>query len=335
MKKTKIAQLHDTLVRHFLSATDLAASLIRSYIPPELSDLMDLDNLVLLSTGLVDKKLSSYFSDLRYATTFKANGRKSEVFIFLEHQSTPDRLIAFRLLRYIVKSFEERLREGREEGTPGGDKFFPYPVAIVLYNGKKPWRNFPHMADLLDSAPGAPGGLLQFPLYLVDLAALLPEELAASGGHPAIRALLATLRAVPQGTMESEFDRVVDMLREAVNDRRTLDWMTALITYIWERYTFLSTNMIERVYGNFTEKAEARKMAISTAEQLRREGRAEGRAEGMALSTCQFLNIRFGTIPEALHESILAEKNIKRLEKLCELAAKCDSLDDFAKKMKE
>ncbi len=138
-------------------------------------------------------------------------------------------------LHDFMKKFEKRLRDNKGKKSADGNAYFPYPIAIVLYNGKKPWRNLPRMADLIERVPGVAGELLQFPLFLVDLAALKPEQIV---GSPVLRAFLTTLRSVPLGTMEKELDRVVDMMQEAKHDSRTLAWMQTLLIYIGERCQF-------------------------------------------------------------------------------------------------
>ncbi len=57
MKKNSPVQAHDRFVKNFLTATDLAAGLIRNYTPPSLWTILDLDALVLESTDSVDNDL--------------------------------------------------------------------------------------------------------------------------------------------------------------------------------------------------------------------------------------------------------------------------------------
>ncbi|MDR1533941.1 MAG: Rpn family recombination-promoting nuclease/putative transposase, partial [Planctomycetota bacterium] len=73
----------------------------------------------------------------------------------------------------------------------GARKPFPYPLAVVLYHGKNPWSGPLKMSELIEGTPGLPGEILDFPIFLIDLAKIPPGEIR---GCPALRALLLALR---------------------------------------------------------------------------------------------------------------------------------------------
>jgi hypothetical protein len=65
---------HDLLVRSMLTDVDLAADLLRNYLDPKLTALLDLDRIVLELSVAVDKGLAETLSDLRYSLPFKGSG---------------------------------------------------------------------------------------------------------------------------------------------------------------------------------------------------------------------------------------------------------------------
>jgi hypothetical protein len=92
---------HDLLVRNILGDADLAAEFFRHYLPPELVANLDLDDLRREAAESIAPGLSELLCDLRFSGKFKDGGRDLRVFLFLEHQSRPDRLMAFRFLEYV------------------------------------------------------------------------------------------------------------------------------------------------------------------------------------------------------------------------------------------
>ena len=63
------------------------------------------------------------------------------------------------------------------------------------------------------------------------------------------------------------------------------------------------------------------------------EGRTEGRAEALRASILDFLEARFGEIPYALREAILAIDSPDALAPLPRVAAKADSLEAFRRSL--
>ncbi len=300
---------------------DLTAELLRNYVDPEVIDFLDLDRLKCEATGDVGETLSEYVGDLRFSTNFKHSERRSEVFIFLEHQSKKDHLIGFRLLRYIVNAYEKLLEE-RDGG--GRAVAFPYPVAVVLYHGKSRWKDMPRMPDLIQKVPGIDPEVLKFPLFLVDLAAM-PEK--AIQGGPALRALLTALQAAGTGKLAERVDSITEELAKTKGDRRTSGWMTALVTYIAEQCEFKNVkDFYIRSFGKLFGRKEGENMGLTAADQLRQEGKVE--------LIIDVLEERFNTVPAAIKKAIESKKDLRTLNSLAKSAATCKSLDEFKRRLK-
>lgn len=328
MVKYVVPHPHDTLARHFLTAGDVAANLLRQYIDPEVARLLDLDNLKCESSETVDASLSEYIGDLRFSTTFKHCEIPSEVFIFLEHQSKKDRLIGFRLLRYIVNAYEKKL-DARKEGERMGE--FPYPLAVVLYHGKNRWKDMPRMQDLIPKVPGMEQDVLKFPLFLIDLAAMPSGTIK---GVPPVRALLEALQAAGAGNLPERIDSITETLSAAKNDLRAGGWMSALLHYATAQFRFENAKAFyTRAFGRIFDKRKAEDMATTTAEEFYleglTEGEAKGKAEGEATAIVTVLEARFGRIPASVKKTVAECSDPAVLHSLTALAATCKSLHEF------
>jgi len=161
MTSIDLAHPHDHLVRRFLIDTELMTDLLVHY-PQKTADqqavgLLDLKHLECKSPVAIDKNLVEGRGDLRFATTFKGSKRQSNVFLLLEHQSAIDQRMRLRGLKYIVQEYDQF------ESTHKGKGKLPYPIVIVLYHGKIPWKQLFEMDDLIETVPGAKTGLLDYP----------------------------------------------------------------------------------------------------------------------------------------------------------------------------
>ena len=81
-------------------------------LPTELSGRIDWSSLELQPTSFVDERLSGLQADVLF--TLQCQGRKTYLYVLLEHQSAPDALMAIRLLRYLVRIWEAFLIEHPE-----------------------------------------------------------------------------------------------------------------------------------------------------------------------------------------------------------------------------
>ena len=95
---------HDALFKYVFSQPEHAASELRSVLPVALSEHLDWSSLEPQPASFVDERLSGRQADLLF--TIQCEGRDAYLYVLLEHQSSTDPLMAFRLLRYLVRIWE-------------------------------------------------------------------------------------------------------------------------------------------------------------------------------------------------------------------------------------
>ncbi|MDR1535623.1 MAG: Rpn family recombination-promoting nuclease/putative transposase [Planctomycetota bacterium] len=332
-----LAHPHDHLARHFLSNVDLAADFLRNYVAREVMDKLDLDRLRCESPVKVDSELVERIGDLRFSTGFKEGGPGSEIFIFFEHQSSQDRFIPFRIFDYIAASYREIRRAAGAAAKSG--EIFPYPLAVVLYHGQSPWSGPLKMHELIKKHPGLPGEILDFPVYLVDLAKIPAEKIR---GAPPVRALLSALRAASDRELGK---RLAAILRTAAEEReefRRKNWVRALLRYFicLEKPPGGMKGMVGMLADIFGGK-EAEEMTTSLAEELIRQGEARGEARGEAKGEARgeakgeakailmVLGARFGFVPADIREAVESRSDPLALEPLTVHAATCKNIMEF------
>ena len=127
---------HDSLVRAVFGQVEHAAGLLRCVLPDRVAERIDWSCLAAESGTMVDPQLRQQHSDLLFRT--RLAGREAFVYLLFEHQSSPDRHLPFRLLRYEVRIWERWIE--RNTGRP-----LPAILPVVLYHGRARW---PHSAEL-------------------------------------------------------------------------------------------------------------------------------------------------------------------------------------------
>ncbi len=331
---------HDCFVRLCLSDVKTFAAFLRYCGKVAPINLLDLNSLCCLNSATVDGKLEERIGDLRFSARFKQGGQPVEVFIFLEHQSAPDPHIPFRLLEYIVDAYRQFLADLRN-----GDKNrvnygrFPYPLAIILYNGAKPWKGALRMRDLICQTDGVDSAVLDFPIHLIDVARLSLEN---DIDDPALRILLEALQAAAQGRMKTRYESIAETFAYLKGDLRAQYLLDGFAHYAGslcrpKRWLEIARKMMCRLFGD----KEGNAMADTIIDEMlakgeakgEAKGKAEGKAEGKIESILSVLGVRFGSVPKPVAKAVEKCTDVEKLEKLVVAAVTCGDMKDFKRKL--
>ncbi len=322
------AHPHDCFVRLGLSDARTFASLLGLCGQTKPFAAVDVESLRCLNSDTVNGKLEERIGDLRFLARFKGTGAPAEVFIFLEHQSTPDGLIPFRLLEYIVGAYRQFITALGNEGIGGENSArFPYPLAIVLYHGIRPWKGPLRMPDLLGAAPGVNAAVLDFPIHLIDVARL---PLDAITDDYALRILLEALQAAAEGTMNYRYESIIQLftpLRGDLRVRRLFDGFIHYAAYLGKpaRWVEMAKRMMFRLFA----QQEAQEMADTIYDEYVEIGMAKGKVE----TILSILRLRFVSVPEPVVKKLEQSGDVAKLDALALTAVTCADVDEFSRKL--
>jgi hypothetical protein len=291
---------HDAVFRHVLGEPTNAASQLRAVLPDALADRLDLDRLTRVSGSFVDATLQWRHSDLLF--TVPLAGREALVYVLIEHQSSADPLMPFRMLRYVVRIWDRYLTE-----HPGAARL-PAVIPLVVHHNRRPWTSPVQLLDLLDldhaAADAAQEYLPRFRFLLDDLARLDEQALRARPLTPPARITLLLLKIAAGNT------RLAADLRQWSGDLRAIldrpdgtEEFAALLRYI-ELVSEAPADELRSLVAALGPDAE--ETYVTTAEMLRAEGRAEGEALGRSEALVQLLALKFGHLPRPALDTLHA-----------------------------
>lgn len=126
MKNNSTPTPHDAVFKTFLSHPQTARFYGAASAACATGDLRPV-NARLESGSFVEDDLRPYYSDLLYSLkTSKSDGY---VHVLIEHQSSPDKYMAFRLMRYAVAA--------RQRHLDARHKTLPLVIPVLFYQGKR------------------------------------------------------------------------------------------------------------------------------------------------------------------------------------------------------
>jgi predicted transposase/invertase (TIGR01784 family) len=131
--------------------------LFESFVHEDFAREIDFSAMEPYKTKFVTEAFATRESDVIWKARFKE--RDIYLFLLIEFQSTVDRRMPVRLLRYIAEFYDSISR-------PRGGKY-PAVFPIVLYNGSAPWTAETEVADLIE--PSIPGVYIpRFKYYIIE-----------------------------------------------------------------------------------------------------------------------------------------------------------------------
>lgn len=286
---------HDALFKAAFSDVDEVTPLLRAVLPTQLAEAIDWGSLKLEPGTFVDDALKARVTDLLFVC--RVGRRRAFLYLLVEHQSRSDRWMAFRVLRYVVKIWEQFRAD-----HPRASRLPPV-IAVVLHHGAKPWSAATDIAELVDADPALRGALAP---HTPRLRFVLDDLTEATDAMIRARALRAfgevTLRALRdlRGSANPIEDvrRWVPLLRRMLTAPTGLQRLRAILEYLWS-VADVDVGEVTAVVQSLGAGAEEMQMP-TTAERWK----AEGRVQAQQRTLLRQLTLRFGTVSEAARAHI-------------------------------
>ena len=280
MSEESIHQPHDKLFKAGFGEPANAAGFLRWEIPAALSEKIDWNQLQVEPGSFVDSHYRHTESDLLFSAPLALldsdTNSKCLVYLLFEHQIAQDRLLALRLLRYMVRIWESWLK------THSNAEKMPVILPVVLAQNAEVWKLSPRFASLLDIPADLKDSLQtfvpDFTFRLIQLAALPFDSIR---GTPAGIMTLRVMKA----------ERTARLLDDLVWDEALMMQVPPESTELLIRY-ILGTEIDKDAFDRRIQSIRQRELRTTTmtlADQLRneglqkglQEGRQEGRQEGL------------------------------------------------------
>ena len=100
---------HDAFFKWAFSTPEHAEGELRHVLPPAVVERIDWPSLSLCPGSFVDDVFQDRHTDLLFSV--RLSGRPAWLYVLLEHQSSTDELMPYRLLRYMVRIWERWLAD--------------------------------------------------------------------------------------------------------------------------------------------------------------------------------------------------------------------------------
>ena len=259
----KVSQTpHDAVFRQMLMHQAVAKDFLQLYLPAPFLAICELDSLQLVSGSFVEEDLRASYSDILYS--LRTRHGPGYVYALIEHQSTPDKLMAFRLLRYGLAAMQRHLDAGHDT--------LPLVVPILFYHGKvSPWpwaRNW----QQLFADPALAKALYSNDFPLVDLTVMPDNQIARHRRMAMLELLQKHIRHRDLAELQ------VPLIALMTQGYLTEAQMNTLLRYMLQAGTTEHPGALIRTLA--AQSPRHKELMMTIAEWLEEKGRKQGQQEG-------------------------------------------------------
>ncbi|EEC1168214.1 Rpn family recombination-promoting nuclease/putative transposase [Salmonella enterica] len=252
---------HDGLFKFFLREPDTARDFLAVHLPADIRAQVRLDTLKLEPGSFVDQTLRELHSDVLYSVE-TAEGHAGYIYCLLEHQSTADRMMAWRMMRYSMAVMDAHLKKGNDT--------LPVVVPLLFYQGTV--RPYPYSTDWMDcfDVPALAREVYSRPWPLVDVSVMEDSDLQS---HRRMALLELVQRDIRRRDAASLLRDVVQLIRLAGNTREQVEAVLCYIIY----NGMTNESITPFLYELAGEIPEYKELIMGTiAQQLKEEGIQQG-----------------------------------------------------------
>jgi predicted transposase/invertase (TIGR01784 family) len=283
---------HDHFFRRAMENPNTMREFFQKHLPDNIKSIVNFKTIKPQKDSFIDDQLKLQISDLLFSAEF--NQTAGYFYLLIEHQSTPQKFMPFRLLKYMIAIMEHHLEKNKS--PVGARHAVPLPIVypMIFYTGQKKYGYSTDLFDLFDDKKLAKDIFLN-PFQLVDLSKYPDEEFQAFLWYGV---LARVMKHIAEKDFLPTFKNVVIDLKQLEN-KGELRYIYTVLTYVFnvgdlpneEQFreviqTELS-DVDERQFMTLAEKyrqkgyQEGKQEAVTLAEQYRQEGRQKGIQAGM------------------------------------------------------
>ena len=248
----------------------IARPFLQKWLPTALSEKRDFDGLQLESGSFVDERLKAGISDVLFSVPL--DGDLSYIYILVEHQSTSDRWMPFRLRKYVCMLLDEIIASANPEKLP-----LVYP--LVFYNGKDAYSKTQDFLALFEAPKELADLCLNQPFQLIDLSAHDDQQLRDNAWLTVFQHLM---KHIHDKNIMKVILYLIPYLVQLEKETHGIEFLARVVRYILSSSEPVDAGtIIEAMVGALSK--EGGTVIMTLEEQLIEKGRQQKEAEMMHL----------------------------------------------------
>jgi predicted transposase/invertase (TIGR01784 family) len=258
-KPKKFSMTHDVFIKRSMLNLEVATEFFSANLPKSILKIVDLSTLKPEKADFVDAVLGNGVVDILYSVQW--DNKLGYISLLLEHQSTPDPLMVFRIQKYMLRLCDAHLAKYPKSKLP-----CIYP--IILYSGKTKYTSPLSFWELF-SKPKLAKQCFTDPIYLLELRTIKDIDLKHRY-HSGI--VLSLMREIHRKNIFPYLHAIQPLLQ--LIGKENLHFLEDLLRYILCNGGAKNKEDIIQLFATTVSKQDKGKI-MSIANEFREEARRE------------------------------------------------------------
>lgn len=302
-------------------------------------DEIDFGRLGQIRTTFVRRDYRHLASDIVFSAPLRGRGRSRRellIYILIEHQSEPDRLMPLRLVDSQAQIFRYQVREWLQTHRSTRRVQLSPVLPVVFYTGVRRWPEVGTLVDVIKRGEEfrTVTPIVENPLFL-NLPELPPAQLERDGGFLGWVLRLLQRRRAGAREFRELLERVVAHLEpmgpaERQRWRDLLSYIGAMVYH--ERSESEHARLqeaIERSIENEELRQEVSKMRKTMADVLMEKGASQAAVQTRQQTLVRQLRKRFGDVPRDVVDTVQSTTDIDQLDEWLDRLVTVDTLEEL------
>ena len=363
-REQELRELYNSILTHFpdrsmrwlLEDKENVRGLIE-ILASELVDFIDFSQLERQNTNFLSNKLQEQVSDLIFSVPFKRGSETDEllIYILIEHQSTVDVSMGFRMLFYMMHIWDAQRQRWLSDNVPKSEWRLRPILPIVFYSGDRRWHMPLSVTTIMDMPDELARFVPEFETLFLNVKEMEATELTKTG-HP-----FGWLLTVLQNE-QADKETIKEVLTEAIMHLNTLEPEQAeqrlrvlhyFVMLIVNRRESAEHDELIDLVNEQSDQVEVEIMAKTMADVMMEKGIEQGKAQGIEQGKAQgieqgkaqgieqgetqakrdnaikLLTYQFPDVSDAVVEAIHGIQEHSRLDTLFDQIMMAKSFDDI------
>lgn len=253
---------HDIRYKKLFSNVKLVQQLLETFVDEPFVKELDFNKAIRVEKSFVTESFAEKESDIIYRLRYK--GQEVYLYLLIEFQSTVDKFMSVRMLRYILELYDSVIRESPKEKLP---PVFP----LMLYNGERKWTAPQQIADLIEQT--IPVQYIPHFSYFKLAENEFDREYLCSLKNAV--AALFYVETMSKDQIADSIDTIFTLMKKEQPE------ITHSITLFIRNYFKKDETIESAVTGKIMEEQEAKAMLSQTIEKWKEELISEGIEQGI------------------------------------------------------
>ena len=308
MKKRMTSTPHDAVFKRFLRHPETATDFLTLYLPEAIRQRCDFSTLRLQSASFIDEDLRAWYSDVLWSVQTTCG--TGYVYVVIEHQSSPDSHMAFRLMRYAIAAMQRHLDKGHTQ--------LPLVIPLLFYHGRvSPWP-YPMcwLAGFAD--PDIARRIYGEDFPLIDITSTPDDEIMR---HRRVAMLELLQKHIRQRDLMDLHEQLVRLLALGYTSRRQLK---TLLHYLLQAGNAADPVAFLRHLAQNVPRRPHKETLMNIAQFLEQRGHQQGLKQGLEQGLQQGIEQGEQQTAERIARAMLANGlDLSLVAKLTGLAPEC------------